>query len=99
MYSRLLNLSEAISRSGLSDRTLRIMAYLGVKGSATHGTFATDLAIKPASLPRYLSRLIHSGHVMTVADPADGRGVNFTLSLAGKKLVKVLALHFGTREG
>lgn len=94
MYRKLLNLSEAISRSGLSGCTLRILAYLGVKESATHATFAADLAINPASLPRYLSRLIKSGHVSTMADPSDGRAVNFTLTAHGGKLVKSLALHF-----
>lgn len=93
-YTRLHNLAEAISKSGLSESTLRILAYLGVVGSASRERLAKALVINPTSLPRYMAAVVKSGHVAKTASQEDGRAVMFALSAHGKRLVDALCLHF-----
>ena len=84
---RFLNLAEAINRSGLTEQTLRILAYLGVHGSASHRQLSEDLCINVTSLPRYISTVVKNGYVSRSANPDDRRAVVFSLSPHGIKLL------------
>jgi DNA-binding MarR family transcriptional regulator len=89
-----LDLVAARRDAGLSDETMHLLLLLSMEGQATREHLAAATAINPTTMPRYLSRLIGSGHVVRQRQSADQRIAVFALTPHGVRLVESLLRHF-----
>ena len=89
--SLLHDLAEVVSRTGLSVQSLRILAYLSSTGQASCSDLVSDLRINRASLPRYISSLFKSGHLVSTKNCPDGRAVLYSLGEPALNLVSLLS--------
>lgn len=91
---KLLNVLQAVRKSGLAIETVRILLYLKIHTRASHADLAAALAINLTSLPRYLTALCQSHHLAKDTSPHDQRAVLFALSEHGERLIDSLCKCF-----
>jgi DNA-binding MarR family transcriptional regulator len=89
-----LDFVKARRAAGLSDETMHVLLAIFHDGEGTKDQLAVATGINPTTLPRYLTGLLASGHVVKRPDEEDRRAVLFALSAHGARLVESLLKHF-----
>ena len=92
-----LDFVAARRQAGLSDETMHLLLAILSQGPSTRQNLAEVCAINPTTLPRYLSSLVTSGHLLKSGGSADKREVFFGLSEHGGRLANSLLKHFPCR--
>lgn len=92
--AKALDFVRARRKAGLSDETMHVLLHLCEEVEDTRDGIAAATGINPTTLPRYLSRLIDSGHLQKQQCFTDLRVVRFSLSEHGHRLVENLLRHF-----
>lgn len=92
--SMALDFIKARRESGLSDETMEVLLHLQKVGDATKQEIACACRINATTLPRYLARLVTSGHLEKEVGGDDKRERIFHLNAHGVRLVKSLLKHF-----
>jgi DNA-binding MarR family transcriptional regulator len=89
-----LDFITARRQAGLSDETMHLLLTILSQGPSTRQNLASVCEINATTLPRYLSSLVTSGHLVKSGGAADKREVFFGLSEHGERLANSLLKHF-----
>jgi DNA-binding MarR family transcriptional regulator len=92
VYRYLRKYSRKIQSEGLSGREVSTLRYLLEAESLTIGQCRDYLYINDSSTSELIAHMEQSGYVLRTRSLADNRSVIVTLTAAGKKLARSLAL-------
>jgi len=75
-----------LARSGVPDRLFSFMGWVTRLQPVTPGRLSAETGIPPTTIRDYVRRLVASGDVRKIPNPADGRSYQLVLTAKGQRI-------------
>jgi DNA-binding MarR family transcriptional regulator len=79
---------EELAKIGVPDELFSFLGWVTRLEPVTPGTLAAETGLPPTTIRDYIRRLVASGDVRKVPNPADGRSYHLVLTPKGRKITE-----------